>query len=95
MEIVTLEEFKKHEHIEHSLEDDVIERLVTASEQAAMNWCRTEFDEDCEEPVKQAIIMHAGYMYAHRSEPDKNGYDAMMQAFRALLSPYADIDKIF
>lgn len=95
MEIIGLEEIKKYLHIEHDLEDDVLEQIVTAGERMAMNWCRAEFDEDCEEPVKQAIMMYAGYQYEHRSEPDEKGYRCMMRAFEDLLTPYADPDKTF
>ena len=95
MAIVEIEDFKEYQKIEHDEEDFVVEQLISAAEQAAMNWCRTEFDETAEGPVKLAVMMHAGFQYEHRSEPDEKGYNAMMRAFRDLLSPYSDPDKIF
>lgn len=95
MAIVEIADFKEYQKIEWDHEDYLIEQLVTAAEQAAMNWCRTEFDETAEEPVKLAVKMHAGFQYEHRSTPDEKCYQAMMRAFRDLLSPYADPEKIF
>ena len=95
MAIVELADFKEYQKIEHDDEDLVIEQLIYAAERAAMNWCRTEFDETAEKPVKLAVMMHAGYQYEHRSEPDEKGYSAMMRAFRDLLSPYSDPDQEF
>lgn len=95
MAIVAIEEFKDYQKIEWKHEDYLIEQLIAAAERAAMNWCRTEFDETAEEPVKLAVKMHAGFQYEHRSTPDEKGYQAMMRAFRDLLSSYADPEKIF
>ena len=95
MAIVEIEDFKEYQKIEHSHEDYLIESLIRAAEAAAANWCRTEFDENAEEPVKLAVMMHAGYQYEHRSEPDEKGYKAMIRAFHDLLSPYSDPEKEF
>lgn len=95
MAIVEMEDFKEYQKIEHGHEDYLVEQLILAAERAAMNWCRTEFDENAEEPVKLAIMMHAGFQYEHRSEPDEKGYQAMMKAFRDLLSPYEVPEKMF
>ena len=69
--------------------------MKNLAEKAAENWCRREFDENAEEPVKLAVMMHAGFQYEHRSTPDEKGYQAMMRAFHDLLSPYRDPDKMF
>lgn len=95
MAIVDISDFKEYQKIEHSHEDGVIQGLLLAAEAAAKNWCRTEFGDDAEEPVKLAVMMHAGYQYEHRSEPDEKGYAAMIRAFHDLLSPYSDPDKEF
>lgn len=95
MAIVEMEDFKEYQKIEHNHEDLLIEALIAAAEKAAENWCRTKFDENAEEPVKLAVMMHAGFQYEHRSTPDEKGYQAMMQAFHDLLSPYRDPDKMF
>ena len=95
MAIVDIADFKEYQKIEHEHEDLLVETLICAAERAAMNWCRREFDEKAEEPVKLAVMMHAGFQYEHRSEPDEKGYRAMMRAFRDLLSPYSDPDQEF
>lgn len=95
MAIVDIADFKEYQKIEHDHEDVLIETLILAAERAAMNWCRAEFDENAKEPVKLAVMMHAGFQYEHRSEPDEKGYQAMMRAFRDLLEPYSDPDKEF
>ena len=95
MAIVELADFKEYQKIEHNHEDFLIEALIAAAEKAAENWCRTKFDENAEEPVKLAVKMHAGFQYEHRSEPDEKGYQAMMRAFRDLLTPYSDPELEF
>lgn len=95
MAIVAIADFKEYQKIEHEHEDRLIEALIMAAERAAMNWCRKEFDENAEEPVKLAVMMHAGFQYEHRSEPDEKGYQAMMRAFRDLLTPYSDPELEF
>ena len=95
MAIVEIADFKEYQKIEHKEEDFLIEQLIDAAERAAMNWCRTEFGETAERTVKLAVMMHAGFQYEHRSVPDEKGYNAMMRAFRDLLSPYSDPDKEF
>lgn len=94
MAIVDLAQFKNYMKIENALEDDVAKTLLRAAERAAMNWCRVDFDERAEEDVKLAVMMYAGYNYEHRSEPDEKGFAAMYQAFKAMLSPYADPEKM-
>ena len=94
MAIVDIDDFKAYIRVENTIEDDLIESLLTAAEYAAMNWCRVTFDESADEQVKQAIMMYAGYNYEHRSEPDEKGYKAMYRAFRDMLSPYADPEKM-
>lgn len=94
MAIVDLAAFKKYMRIENDLEDGVAQDFLRAAESAAMNWCRVGFDETAEQDVKLAVMMYAGYNYEHRSEPDEKGYAAMYSAFKAMLSPYADPEKM-
>lgn len=95
MAIVEIAEFKDYMRIEYDREDYLIDTLLTAAEAAANNFCRRQFDEEAEEPVKLAVKMHAGHQFVHRSEPDEKGYAVMMRAFRDLLSPYSDPEKEF
>lgn len=97
MAIVDLADFKEYMRIQHDHEDYLIENLLTQAETVAADWCREEgFDElSAPEPVKLAVQMYAGYMYEHRSEPDEKGYAAMKRAFKDLLSPYDDPEKMF
>lgn len=95
MAIVEMADFKEYQKIEHDHEDFLIEALIAAAEKAAENWCRKEFDKNAEGPVKLAVMMHAGFQYEHRSEPDEKGYQAMMRAFRDLLTPYSDPELEF
>lgn len=94
MAIVDTDEFKEYHRIDNALEDDLVDSLIAAAETAAMNWCRVTFDESADETVKLAIKMYAGYNYEHRSDPDPKGYDAMIRAFKDMLSPYADPMKM-
>ncbi len=96
MAYVELGDFKEYQHIEHDHEDFVIEGLLEAASSAAENWCRAVFEEDVvPHEVSLAVKLHAGYHYEHRSEPDEKGYQAMMRAFRDLLAPYVDSEKMF
>lgn len=96
MAYVKLEDFKEYQHIEHDHENDVIKGLLEAASSAAENWCRASFDEGAvPHAVSLAVKLHAGYHYEHRSEPDEKGYQAMMRAFRDLLAPYVDPEKMF
>lgn len=95
MAIVDLDDFKTYIRVENTIEDDMIENLLAAAENAAANWCRVDFDASADEQVKNAIMMYAGYNYEHRSEPDEKGYKAMYQAFQDMLSPYAAPEKLF
>ena len=95
MAIVIPEDFKEYQRIEHNHEDVLIGQLLDQAQRAAENHCRTEFDDTAEEPVKLAIMLHAGYMYERRSEPEEKSYKAMMRAFGDLLSSYVDPAKEF
>lgn len=95
MAIVDVKDFKEFQRIQHSHEDGLISDLLAQAERRVMNWCRTEFDEEAEGPVRLAVMMYAGYMYEHRSEPEEKGYAAMKRAFEDLLSPYSDPDREF
>lgn len=96
--IVDVDEFKAYMRIEHDLEDDVIESILYAAQEAAEDRCRTTFDgdpDDVPSPVKAAIKLRAGYDYEHRAAPDEKSLNAMEKAFRNLLSPYEDPEKMF
>ena len=94
MAIVDIDDSKEYIRVENTTEDHLTETRLTAAEYAAMTRCRATSDESADEQVKQAIMMYAGYNYEHRSEPDEKGYKAMYRAFRDMLSPYADPEKM-
>ena len=94
MAMVSVEEFKEYQHIDHSHEDALIADLLTQAQTAAENWCRVTF-ENAPGPVILAVKMYAGYHYEHRSAPDEKSYAAMRKAFHDLLSPYCDPNKEF
>ncbi len=94
--LVGLDEMKEYLHVLHSHEDELIECLLQQAQVAAEAFCRTEFArETVPEPVRQAVMLHTGYWYAKRSNPDESGYKAMRRAFCDLLSPWEDPGKMF
>ncbi len=93
--LVTVAEAKAHLRVETDDEDALVERLVAAAQAAAADFCATDFADGAPEPVRLAILLHTGYFYAHREGGDAEAQEAMARAFRSLLWPYRDTQKLF
>ena len=95
--MVTLEELKAHLRIEHGDEDTHLSLLLRAAQGAAEDFCRVDsFENDggLPEPVRLAILLHTSHFSANRENGQVISYQAMTQAFHALLWPYRNPDKL-
>lgn len=102
--IVTVDELKEHLRIQHNEEDEYLEKVLTMSEAAADDYCRTTFDPyldedgneiDPPEPARLAVLLMASFYYENRDIPDMTTYRAMRLAFNSLLYPYRVPEKMF
>lgn len=91
---VTVDEIKTHLRIEHDTEDAYLSALIVAAQATAEDFCRRTFAEEMPEPVRLAIYLYVGFMYAYRENADQSAYHAMKQAFDALLWPHRDPDQL-
>ena len=91
---VTVEEIKTHLRIENDAEDKYLTGLLSAARTTAEDFCRCSFSEDMPEPVRLAIYLYVGFMYTYREGASRDAYQAMRQAFEALLWPHRDPEKI-
>ena len=90
-----LEAFKTHLRIEHYAEDAYLQSLLTMAQATAEDFCGRPFTEELPEPVRLALLLMAGHLYAYREVSDKDAYETMLRAFHALLWPYRDVSKLF
>ena len=93
--ILTVAEVKTHLRIEDDEEDNYILTLIQQAQATAENYCRVQFDESVEEPVRLAVLLMVSYLYENRDTPDRTIYGTMRIAFENLLYPYRDPDKMF
>lgn len=94
--LVTLDLMQTHLRIETDEDEEFLETLISEVSQAAMDFCRTEFDSDSvPEPVSLAIRLKVAFFYENRDIPDRQAYLATDMAWKALLYPYRDLDKMF
>ena len=90
-----LEALKTHLRIEQDAEDAYLLSLLTMAQVTAEDFCGRPFSEGMPEPVRLALLLMAGHLYAYRDISDKDAYEAMLQAFHSLLWPYRDVSKLF
>ena len=86
---------KTHLRIEVDAEDAYLLSLLTMAQATAEDFCGRSFSEETPEPVRLALLLMAGHLYAYREVSDKDAYEAMLQAFHSLLWPYRDVSKLF
>lgn len=94
---VTLEEFKKHAHIDYDDDDDVLTTYLAAAEEYVVRYTHRTLDDlvslgggTFPRQLKQAVLLIAG-TYADRKENEgsqtselKYGATALMRQFRKL-----------
>lgn len=93
--MVSLSELKAHLRVESGEEDALLSSLIQAAKAACEAFCMTTFEETVPEPVRLAVLLFCGHFYTNRESGDRGAYDAMITAFRALLWPYRNPDKLF
>ena len=93
--ILTVHEVKTHLRIQHDDEDSYLEALIQRAQAAAEEFCRTSFDENAPQTVRMAVLIMASHFYECRDSSEKNGYNIMTAAFRALLYPHRAVEQMF
>lgn len=88
--MLTLEEVKAHLRIDHDAEDDLILAYRDAALGAVEDYTGIEFTDPAPHPVRAAVLLLVGDLYAHREARTdlrlrENG------AYQALLNPYRDL----
>lgn len=93
--IVTVPELKAHLRIQHDEEDVLLASLLMQARAAAEEFCRVHFEENAPQAVRLAVLLMASHFYECRDSSEKNGYNVMTAAFRALLYPHRAIEQMF
>ncbi len=93
--IVTVPELKAHLRIQHDEEDELLGILTAQAQGAAEEFCRVAFDENAPQTARLAVLLMASYFYECRDLSEKNGYNIMTAAFRALLYPHRSAELLF
>jgi hypothetical protein len=92
---VTVPELKAHLRIQHDDEDMHLALLLAQATAAAENFCRADFGADAPQSVRLAVLLMASFYYECRDCSDKNGFNVMTAAFRALLYPHRATENMF
>ncbi len=93
--MVTLQELKAHLRIEQDEEDGYLTALLAAAKTSCEDFCGRPFSDDMPEPVRLAMLLMAGHFFTHRENSDRDAYEAMFDAFHALLWPYREPGQLF
>lgn len=82
--IVGLPKAKEYLRIDSNAEDDLVRKLLRASEQLCMDVARLNVEEfkACGAIGKTAVLYTLGYLYEHRDEAD---HTALAKTLRSLL----------
>lgn len=82
--IVGLPKAKEYLRIDSNAEDDLVRKLLRASEQLCLDVSRLSADEfkACGAIAKTAVLYTLGYLYEHRDEAD---HTALTKTLRSLL----------
>lgn len=92
---VTVPELKAHLRVQHDEEDALLASLLMQAQATAEDFCRTAFDANAPQAVRLAVLLMASHFYECRDNSDKNGYNVMTAAFRALLYPHRAVEQMF
>ena len=72
--------------------------LLSTAKAAAEDFCLRTFPDKSTrkhpEAVRLAILLYASHFYTNRENNELVAYQAMTQAFQALLWPYRDLQKL-
>lgn len=85
--MVTLEEAKAHLRVDHDAEDELIEAYIDAAAAAVRDYTGAEFADPAPGPVRAAVLLMVGELYAHR-ERSTDRVIHLNQTYYALLNPY-------
>ena len=82
--IVSLPKAKEYLRIDTDAEDDIVRKLLRASEHLCMDVARLDEDEfkACGAIAKTAVLYTVGYLYEHRDDAD---HKALTLTLRSLL----------
>ena len=88
--VVSIDEAKRHCHIDHDADDAEIETMIAAATEQANHLCGIEFDVSAPKAVKQWVLMRVGFMYENRTATLENGQGEVpvRHLVEGLLDPY-------
>lgn len=89
--MVTLEELKAHLRIEHEHEDTLLLTYQDAAEQAVRDYTGADFDDPAPGPVRAAVLLLVGELYAHRERSTERPIH-LNSTYHALLNPYRALE---
>lgn len=97
---VTIEEIKQHLYIEFEADDAMLADMIQASEDIIQKYLNTTFDTLLNEngtlpfPIKQAIKIMVGNLYANRESVSFNAYPSKIPySYEYLLQPYKNFKR--
>ena len=97
---VTIEEIKQHLYIEFEADDSMFADMIQASEEIIEKYLNTTFDTLLNEngtlpfPIKQAIKIMVGNLYANRESVSFNAYPSKIPySYEYLLQPYKNFKR--
>ena len=88
-------ELKAHLRIQHGEEDALLASLLAQAQAAAEEFCRVHFEDNAPQTARLAVLLMASYFYECRDLSEKNGFNIMTAAFRALLYPHRAPEQLF
>lgn len=93
--LVSVADVKTHLRIEGNDEDTHLECLLLAAQDAAANFCLTDFSGKLPDTVRLAILLYVGHFHTYRESGDGSAHAAMLSAFHSLLWPYRNAKNLF
>ena len=92
---VTVDEIKQHLYIDFEADDEMLADLIKASEAIIEKYLNRSYDDVLDDegnlppPLKQAIKIMVGNMYANRESVSFNAYPSKIPySYEYLLQPY-------
>lgn len=97
---VTIEEIKQHLYIDFEADDAMLADMIQASEEIVEKYLNTTFDTLLNEngtlpfPIKQAIKIMVGNLYANRESVSFNAYPSKIPySYEFLIQPYRNYKR--